>query len=360
MKGRDAARTSYDPSVSGPRGEVRTRWVHEGSKAKLSGQDVVVGDEAVYATTKEDVYAVDPASGDVDWSASLGHGLRCPLVYDGDLYLGAGGDDHVFSLSTGGLLSRLTGRTNWRLDAPDGWAKLSPAPFDGNVLAGSMGVLYELTPAGDVERTHTFGEYMSSPAVDAGVLYIGLRGFEDLESRDDVPGSVVAVDARSGAERWRFRLDHRYDKLDYTPAVAGDTVYAVASRTQADDDGYLFALDRRRGDERWRFSTDGRLLSPAVTEDLVVVGGLDGVFAVDRATGERRWHYRTDGWATQAVVTRDSVYVGGDGVTAIDLASGQRLWHHPTPHRVGVPAVDDGVVFAGGLYGTLHAIEGAR
>jgi hypothetical protein len=73
--------------------------------------------------------------------------------------------------------------------------------------------------------------YLSSPLVEGGKVYAG--------SSD---GHVYALDAATGAERWRFRT-RTEGQADYmqgiqaSPSVDGDTVYIGAR------DAYLYAID---------------------------------------------------------------------------------------------------------------------
>ena len=56
-------------------------------------------------------------------------------------------------------------------------------------------------------------------------------------------GAVIAVDAETGSERWRFATDS-YAEL-WTPAVVGDTLFVGTS------DGSIYAVDTTSGMERW-------------------------------------------------------------------------------------------------------------
>lgn len=131
------------------------------------------------------------------------------------------------------------------------------------------------------------------PVVAAGQLVIG-------SSSED---AVIALDANSGVERWRYVTDA---PVRLAPAVAGNRVYAVA------DDGRLSCLDLKTGRLLWKF--DGapngqkvlgneRLISmwparggPVIHQGTVYftagIWPFMGVFvyALDAETGRLRWH----------------------------------------------------------------------
>ena len=128
----------------------------------------------------------------------------------------------------------------------------------------------------------TDGPIRSSPAVAGGLLFFG---------SDD--GFLHAVDARSGAERWRFATG---GAIRSSPAVENGSVY-IASR-----DGRLYALAAATGRLRWKlaFGADlGRqnywdfyLSSPIPANGLVYAGSGDGhLYAVDRASGHVVWKH---------------------------------------------------------------------
>jgi outer membrane protein assembly factor BamB len=101
------------------------------------------------------------------------------------------------------------------------------------------------------------------------------------------------------------------------------------------------------------------------------------MFAIDAATGKRIWNTGTDGsaWSSPAV-TDKMVYIGVVGVTpyfidhhggflAFDRATGNIIWRFPMEAIKGVvdygvassPAVDNEMVFFGGLDGTFYAFR---
>ncbi len=99
--------------------------------------------------------------------------------------------------------------------------------FTGRRLHGS-------DPAGE-SMPDPFDVYLSSPTIDADTVYVG--------SGD---GNIYALDAGSGALRWKFQTGN---VVHASPAIANGLVYIGSW------DSYFYAIDAKSGQERWRFKT---------------------------------------------------------------------------------------------------------
>lgn len=178
-------------------------------------------------------------------------------------------------------------------------------------------------PAADPEPPDSVDSEWPMPAADAG-------------RSNCVP--AAAGPTEPVAELWRVDAEPGLS----SPVVAGGTVYVGGA------DGTVLALDARTGAERWRRSVGGPAATPwAVGEDLYVPTA-EAVVALSAADGEQRW--RTDvpvegggsgragttsaGPSDGAVLGADhGVYrlSGGVGrssavVTALDRADGGERW----------------------------------
>jgi alcohol dehydrogenase (cytochrome c) len=197
------------------------------------------------------------------------------------------------------------------------------------------------------------------------------------------PGTVVALDARTGLQIWRYqRQQKRVNPYEINPfnrgvAVLGNRVFFGTL------DAALVALDARTGLPLWEVQVDDTMKgfsftsAPLAVKDKIVVGitggefGLPGyVDAYDPATGKRVWRFNTvpqpgefghdtwsgdswkrggaPGWLTGTYdPDLDVLYwpVGNPGpdsdytirkgdnlfscsVVALDPATGQRKWHY--------------------------------
>ena len=269
---------------------------------------------------------------------------------------------------------------------------------------GQVGELWRV----DLEQT-----IQSSPAVVNGVLFIG-NG-----TTLNTNGAVVALDATSGKEIWRYEiapflssptvLDDRVyiasvngdiyvlDAHDgefvarfdanaagcitgSSPAMDGPRLFiSLSCSGPTDADGYatkigkLLAFDRTKGTELWRFTSDGEInymMSPAIDEGIVAIADevcnpercSGTTYAIDSTTGDELWRFEAaTGFASTPVIDEGLVFVLGRNGTvfALDLATGLERWRselEPGDISIGSLAVKDGVLYGVVSY-SLHAIE---
>ncbi len=183
----------------------------------------------------------------------------------------------------------------------------------------------------------------ASPAIADRTVFIG-SGF-----------TLWAVDADTGAERWKAGIDYAGES---SPTVANGVVY-LASK-----ENHLYAFDAKSGEQLWLYKTDGLLFgSPSVTDGAVLIGGDDGdLFSVDPENGHLNWKITLDSpiYSTPAIANgRVYVTTKGQTVSAVDLKSGELIWSYPVGGSSS-PAVADGVVFVGSDDGALYAIDAEK
>jgi eukaryotic-like serine/threonine-protein kinase len=181
------------------------------------------------------------------------------------------------------------------------------------------------------------------PAVVAGVVYAACHD-----------GTLYALDAATGTERWRFT------RTDLGAVVAvGELVYVEvldAGGPAGVETNVLRALDAATGEERWHTAVPGGT-GPAVDAGLLVVGTTEGfLLGFDATTGAERWRLQV---STQGVVDRVALaggiaYTGVDaeGFFAVDAASGTLLWRGDIGgQRIGAAVVAEGVAYIGAAHG---------
>jgi outer membrane protein assembly factor BamB len=148
------------------------------------------------------------------------------------------------------------------------------------------------------------------PAVVDGVLY---QGFSD--------GSVVALDALNGAVKWDRKVGRGdYPDIDSDPQVSKDRVY-VASYG-----GQVAALDRQTGAPVWEakapFAYKGRL-----DGDTYVVVTTTEVLGFDARTGKQLWNTPHEGAPlADPVIAKGLILVPiGKGLLVLDRKSGRKV-----------------------------------
>ncbi len=149
-------------------------------------------------------------------------------------------------------------------------------------------------------------EFHSAALVTGGLLILGSD-----DRRPDGVGFVYAIEAASGAARWKTRIG-RGSMTDIVRS--GDRLFLATL------DGELVALDLATGKKAWSFqggrplgSEDVYFLStPAVTRERVYFGGGDGVlYALSPEAGTLVWKSVIGSRVTTAVVPgADALFLG--------------------------------------------------
>lgn len=234
------------------------------------------------------------------------------------------------------LALTLTWATLPPLEAAD-WPSWRGPRFDGT--APDVDVLGARTFGLEVAWQRPLGSGYSAVVV-AGDTVVTL--FSD--HTDDF---VIALDASSGAERWRDRLGATYrghdgseDGPSSMPVIAGGQVYVLGPR------GMLVALDLAGGKRMWQVDIAARYApkvpsfgfttSPLADGDLlfVSVGAANGhgFIAFDAATGAERWALGDDTVSYQSPILatlggrRQIVALSNHRLVGIAPESGRALW----------------------------------
>jgi alcohol dehydrogenase (cytochrome c) len=403
---------------------------------------------AIYFTTEHDTFSIDPETCRLNWRAHEDFAPGSLRVNRGAAYL----DGRVFRGTSDGRVVAYDARTGQRLwqatigdvnmaetipAAPIAWKGLVFIGNAGGDLKGVKGRIYALdaatgkvvwefymvpkgpnapaiaqdAPAADATWSNssqipitggaTWTSYTLDPA--SGLLYVPggnpapdfaptLRGGANLFT-----GSVVALDARTGAYRRHFQVVPS-DAHDYDVAAAPVVFTSRGGRrivVAAPKDGYLYGYDLRTGRRRYRTAI-AKIENqdvPISAERAIHVcpghhgGALWNGPAYDPQsnllyTGEVDWCSAIIAGSADAIAAEsaghawpglgfpdpgdkfgkdDPVSTWGGRLTAVNADSGALKWTFlaPFPLVGGVTPTAGGVVLFGDIGGTLYALDAA-
>jgi outer membrane protein assembly factor BamB len=253
------------------------------------------------------VHGLDLATGAERWhSSEVFDSATSPTAGNGLVIIGTGGGELV-------ALETSTGARRWRVKVSAA-AVHEPAFADGTVYVTAGEGTIEAIRAVDgtqIWKINVGADPTGTPSVSGGIVYVGSRSSES-------GGRLRALDAATGATLWQA------DEPWLSPSVSGGMV--VSGR----DDGQIVALDARSGAERWRIATggptSGSTRGPAIVGSTVFFSVDLGkwVGALDLATGRLLWRYDVDasnqcciavakGYVVIGTMAGSVYAIGGDG-----------------------------------------------
>jgi outer membrane protein assembly factor BamB len=310
-----------------------TKWKFKTGGAVIS-TPAVSGDTAYFGSNDHYLYAVNLADGVQRWKFRTGSRVTSsPAVYDGRVFFGSY-DGNIYAVDA------TTGEQRWK------FASEGERRFTGRHLHGS-------DPAGE-SMPDPFDFYLSSPAIAQDTVYVG--------SGD---GNIYALDASSGALRWKFRTGN---VVHASPAIANGIVYIGSW------DSYFYAVDAKSGQERWRFKTgeDQKIANQVgIQSSATIAGGMvyfgcrdSNLYALDAVSGAKKWAFSNKGsWVISTPIALDGTlyFATSDSglFHAVDARTGAlkySLSFHHWP-MFSSPAIAGRNLYIGSNSGTLMAID---
>jgi outer membrane protein assembly factor BamB len=355
MAGGDAR---HSGSADGPAPPYSTAWT-----SRLDGQGPlegpVVSGDVVVVLGSEAVMGLDAASGEIRWEGERQSGPVGPPAVAGDLVIHATGRDAGTALVARGLDD---GREEWRMFA--GQSIPGGVTVEGGraYAATRNGTLLAVDAAtGEEEwRFRAAGAVGTTVAVLEGLVHV------TAQSRSTGISTLHAVDAESGREEWRFSPPQTQPSVGTSPTAGGGVVYAGLS------DGAVHALEIRTGVERWSerplppVTALGAFVPsgiPAAAEDgTVYVPGVARLTRLD-PSGDELWSYQLPDLLGMSPSLSGPYALLGDASglgAAVDVRSGRLVWRRQLgPGPVGSFAVTPDRLFVttGREDGQVTALE---
>jgi outer membrane protein assembly factor BamB len=328
--------------------ELVLLWRFE-TGAEVKSSPAVSGGRVFVGSSDASVYAIDLRSGDQLWSFKTEDVVESsPSVVAGRVVVGSA-DGWLYALAAdGGELAwkyetdgEILGAPNW-VAAPDG---------DGAwVLVGSYDNRLHCVDlqTGRAVWTYETDNYVNgSPAVDAGRCVFG--GCDAL---------IHVVTLADGAE---------IAQIDSGSYIAASAAFLDGQVYVGNYDNGFLRADVEPREIVWTYAQGDApfFSSPAVAQDVLVVGGRDNrVHCIDRDSGKQVWAFKTLGEVNSSPAVCDGkVLVGSDDgrLYMLRLSNGKQIWSYEMGEPIiSSPAVAGGLAVVGCDDGYVYAFGPAE
>ena len=334
----DASHSGYTADVVNP--PLTLKWTKD-LGFETDSSPVIVND-VLYIGTTFGIHALDAISGEEIWKfPTNGFVNSVPAVSNDAVYFGS--DDRKFY-----ALNAKDGTLLWVNDtAMDGYTASASVANNMVYAMPKDGSFYAFNPGnGKIIWSKLIGKVAeSSPAVGEGIIAFGTDG-----------GDIVALDALTGKEKWRYDIGEI--EIKSSPVIADGTIFVGSN------DGSVYAITTGNGMLKWKYSTSNNVVSsPSVKNGVVYFGSTDSnFFALDALTGKVIWKFPDSGYVLGGpAISNDIVYFGtrNNFIYALDAKSGKMLWKISTGENdkdyITSPAISGNTLFAATHSGILYA-----
>ncbi|MEV0575505.1 PQQ-binding-like beta-propeller repeat protein [Streptomyces sp. NPDC050392] len=310
---------------------------------------------SIHASDGPSLYALDATTGTERWRLQSDAWVYSLKAERGTVLTGTrGGGVQAREASTGEKLWEINGaQTDFET------AEAGPALHDGTVYVWQDARLRALDARTGSERW----SYPVGDAASCGGVPVRVTPAADGYVYVSAGTRVLAVDIASGHVRWHFESPAVFlspPAFAPGPAVTGGGVYL------ADYLGTVYALDASTGKDRWRIATESRQsIEPVlVVAGNVHVGSGSALYTLDAVTGTPKWRFAAGGEVVGAPVVADGrVHFGSaDHVLyTLDAAGGQLRWKLATGGEItGSPVAQGGVVYACSKDRCVYALDALK
>ncbi|GHE00400.1 outer membrane protein assembly factor BamB family protein [Streptomyces alanosinicus] len=351
------------PSVDGDLVYVNSFEVHAldvaTGRRRFKTRDVAwsmaVSDGRIHASDGPSLFALDAREGTDLWRLSVDAWVYALKADHGTVVTGTrGGGVQAWEAANGQKLWEIAGcQTDF--ESPEA----GPLVHDGTVYVWQDARLRALEARTGEERW----SYPVGDAASCGGVPVRLAPAADGYVYVSAGTRVLAIEAASGMVRWHFEAPAVFlcpPAFAPGPAVTGGGVYL------ADYLGTVYALDATDGRDRWRIATEARSsVEPVlVAAGHVHVGSGKGLYTLDAVTGTPKWRFQAGGDVVGApTVAEGRIHFGSTDHLLYTLKSddGRLRWKLATGGEItGAPVVKDGVVYACSKDRCVYALDAEK
>ncbi|MBL1107457.1 PQQ-binding-like beta-propeller repeat protein [Streptomyces sp. 5-8] len=351
------------PSVDGDLVYVTSFEVHAldvaTGRRRFKTRDVAwsmaVADGRIHASDGPTLFALEAREGADLWRLSTDAWVYSLSADRGTVVTGTrGGGVQAWEAASGQKLWEITGcQTDF--ESPEA----GPIVHDGTVYVWQDARLRALEARTGEERW----SYPIGDAASCGGVPVRLTPADDGCVYVSAGSRVLAVEAVTGMVRWHFEAPAVFlcpPAFAPGPAVTGGGVYL------ADYLGTVYALDATDGRDRWRIATEARSsIEPVlVAAGHVHVGSGKGLYTLDAVTGTPKWRFQAGGDVVGApAVAEGRIHFGSTDHLLYTLKAddGRLRWKLATGGEItGSPVVKDGVVYACSKDRCVYALDAEK
>lgn len=351
------------PSVDGDLVYVTSFEVHAldvaTGRRRFKTRDVAwsmaVADGRIHASDGPTLFALDAREGTDLWRVSTDAWVYSLHADHGTVVTGTrGGGVQAWEAAAGRKLWEISGcQTDF--ESPEA----GPAVHDGTVYVWQDARLRALEArTGDERWSYPIGD-----AASCGGVPVRVTPAPDGYVYVSAGSRVLAVEVSTGRVRWHFEAPAVFlspPAFVPGPAVTGGGVYL------ADYLGTVYALDAADGRDRWRIATEARSsVEPVlVAAGHVHVGSGKGLYTLDAVTGTPKWRFQAGGDVVGAPsVAEGRIHFGSTDHLLYTLKAddGRLRWKLATGGEItGSPVVKDGVVYACSKDRCVYALDAEK
>ncbi|MGW2718277.1 outer membrane protein assembly factor BamB family protein [Streptomyces sp. NPDC001492] len=351
------------PSVSGDLVYVTSFEVHAldvaTGRRRFKTRDVAwsmaVADGRIHASDGPTLFALDCREGADLWRLSTEAWVYSLKADRGTVVTGTrGGGVQAWEASNGQKLWELTGAQT-DFESPEA----GPTVHEGTAYVWQDARLRALDARTGKERW----SYPIGDAASCGGVPVRVTHAPDGYVYVSAGTRVLAIDVASGHVRWHFEAPAVFlcpPTFAPGPAVTGGGIYLV------DYLGTVYALDATDGRDRWRIATESRAsIDPVlVAAGHVHVGSGKGLYTLDAVTGTPKWRFQAGGDIVGApAVAEGRIHFGSTDHLLYTLKAddGRLRWKLATGGEItGSPVVQDGVVYACSKDRCVYALDAEK
>ncbi|MGW1049195.1 outer membrane protein assembly factor BamB family protein [Streptomyces sp. NPDC001118] len=316
---------------------------------------MAVADGRIHASDGPTLFALDAREGTDLWRLSTDAWVYSLKADRGTVVTGTrGGGVQAWEAANGQKLWETAGcQTDF--ESPEA----GPLVHDGTVYVWQDARLRALDARTGEERW----SYPVGDAASCGGVPVRLAPAPDGYVYVSAGTRVLAIEAASGMVRWHFEAPAVFlspPAFTQGPAVTGGGVYL------ADYLGTVYALDATDGRDRWRIATEARSsIEPVlVAAGHVHVGSGKGLYTLDAVTGTPKWRFQAGGDVVGAPAVADGrIHFGSTDHLLYTLKAddGRLRWKLATGGEItGSPVVKDGVVYACSKDRCVYALDAEK